>query len=140
MKRYIVVFALVFIQINSLFAQDIIGDWELDNGSIVNIYREADLIYGKIVKVAEYVNGRKVPDTDINNPDCSKRHKSLNGLVVLQGLKKEDCKYTGGRIYDPESGNTYYCSMEVKNDILIVTGSIDKRGILKRTMKWCRYK
>ena len=43
-------------------------------------------------------------------------------------------------IYDPGNGKTYNCSMKVEGDVLKVRGSLDKRGLLGRTMDWFRVK
>ena len=59
---------------------------------------------------------------------------------MLSNLKAKDGEYSGGVIYDPGNGKTYYCSMEVDGDILKVRGSLDKRGLLGRTMDWFRVK
>jgi uncharacterized protein (DUF2147 family) len=59
---------------------------------------------------------------------------------MLHGLKKDGDEYTGGKIYDPGNGKTYYCSFSVEGNTLHVRGSLDKRGFLGRTMDWFRVK
>jgi uncharacterized protein (DUF2147 family) len=59
---------------------------------------------------------------------------------MLSGLKKDGGEYTGGKIHDPGNGKTYNCSMKVEGDVLKVRGSLDKRGLLGRTMDWFRVK
>ncbi|MGN0191790.1 MAG: DUF2147 domain-containing protein, partial [Candidatus Cryptobacteroides sp.] len=49
-------------------------------------------------------------------------------------------EYRGGTIYDPGNGKTYNCSMKLEGDVLKVRGSLDKRGLLGRTMDWFREK
>jgi len=45
---------------------------------------------------------------DASNPDESLRNRELRGLVILSGFRYEDSgRWSGGRIYDPNSGNTY---------------------------------
>ena len=75
---------------------------------------------------------------DENNPDAKLRSRQLLGLNMLSGLKKDGGEYTGGNIYDPGNGKTYNCSMKVEGDVLKVRGSLDKRGLLGRTMDWFR--
>lgn len=36
------------------------------------------------------------------------------------------------------NGKTYNCSMKVEGDILHVRGSLDKKGLIGRTMDWFR--
>lgn len=37
-------------------------------------------------------------------------------------------------------GKTYNCSMKLEGDVLKVRGSLDKKGLLGRTMDWFRVK
>ena len=59
---------------------------------------------------------------------------------MLSNLKKTGDEYSGGSIYDPGNGKTYNCSMKVEGDVLKVRGSLDKRGLIGRTMDWFRVK
>jgi uncharacterized protein (DUF2147 family) len=59
---------------------------------------------------------------------------------MLHGLKPSGDEYSGGKIYDPSNGKTYYCSFKVEGNTLHVRGSLDKRGFLGRTMDWFRVK
>ncbi|MGN1219960.1 MAG: DUF2147 domain-containing protein [Candidatus Cryptobacteroides sp.] len=123
------------------FAQDVVGKWKLDDGSaIVEVYKAGDCYNGKIVwlETPTYKDGSPVLDT--NNPDKSLQSRQLIGLNMLSGLKKVDGEYKNGNIYDPGNGKTYYCSMKVEGDVLKVKGSLDKRGLLGRTMDWFRVK
>ena len=70
----------------------------------------------------------------------SLRSRRLIGLNMLHGLKKTGGEYSGGKIYDPGNGKTYNCSMKVEGDVLHVRGSLDKKGLLGRTMDWFRVK
>jgi preprotein translocase subunit SecY len=65
---------------------------------------------------------------------------SFNPVEVSSNLKKNGGEYAGGSIYDPGNGKTYNCSMKVEGDVLKVRGSLDKRGLLGRTMDWFRVK
>ena len=77
---------------------------------------------------------------DGNNTDKSLRSRQLIGLNMLSGLKKTGNEYSGGSIYDPGNGKTYNCSMKVEGNVLKVRGSLDKKGLLGRTMDWFRVK
>lgn len=122
-------------------AQDVIGKWKLDDGSaIVEVYKSGDAYNGKIVWLAEPTDAAGNPYLDTNNPDKSLRSRQLMGLNMLSGLKPADGEYSGGKIYDPNNGKTYNCSMKVEGDVLRVRGSLDKKGLLGRTMDWFRVK
>ena len=134
-----VIFAMIpFI---ASYAQDVVGKWKLEDGSaIVEVYRQGDSFNGKIVWLQNPTESDGSPAKDGNNPDKSLRSRQLIGLNMLSGLKKTGNEYSGGSIYDPGNGKTYNCSMKVEGNVLKVRGSLDKKGLLGRTMDWFRVK
>ena len=127
--------------LGAAFAQDVVGKWKLDDGSaIVEVYQQGDAFNGKIVWLAEPTEADGTPAKDLNNPDKSLRSRQLIGLNMLSGLKKSGNEYKGGSIYDPGNGKTYNCSMKLEGNVLKVRGSLDKRGLIGRTMDWFRVK
>ena len=141
MKKILTLCFALILSSSLSFAQDVVGKWKLDDGSaIVEVYKAGDCYNGKIVwlETPTYKDGSPVLDT--NNPDKNLQSRQLIGLNMLSGLKEVDGEYKNGNIYDPGNGKTYYCSMKVKGDVLKVKGSLDKRGLLGRTMDWFRVK
>lgn len=108
--------------------------------AIVEVYRSGDVFNGKIVWLRNPTEADGTPAVDKNNPDSKLRSRHLIGLNMLSGLKKNGSEYSGGNIYDPANGKTYYCTMKVEGNTLKVRGSLDKRGFLGRTMDWFRVK
>ena len=122
-------------------AQDILGKWKLDDGTaIVEIIRNGNVYDGKIVWLEELTDKNGAPVRDDKNPDKILRSRELMGLKMLIGLKDLGEEYGQGQIYDPGNGKTYHCSMKVQGDVLKVRGSLDKKGLLGRTMDWFRVK
>ena len=123
------------------FAQDVVGKWKLEDGTaIVEVYKAGDSYNGKIVWLLHPTEDDGTPAVDKNNPDPKLRSRQLIGLNMLSDLKKTGTEYSGGSIYDPGNGKTYNCSMKVEGNVLKVRGSLDKRGLLGRTMDWFRVK
>ena len=123
------------------FAQDVVGKWKLEDGTaIVEVYKAGDSYNGKIVWLLHPTEDDGTPAVDKNNPDSKLRSRQLIGLNMLSDLKKSGTEYSGGSIYDPGNGKTYNCSMKVEGNVLKVRGSLDKRGLLGRTMDWFRVK
>lgn len=123
------------------FAQNVAGKWKLSDGTaIVEVYKSGDVYNGKIVWLEKPTEADGSPAVDENNPDPALRSRQLIGLNMLSGLKSTGTEYSGGKIYDPGNGKTYNCSMRVEGDILKVRGSLDKRGLVGRTMDWYRVK
>lgn len=141
MKKMILAIICMMIPAFAAMAQDVIGKWKLETGTaIVEVYQNGDIFNGKIVWLETPTEPDGSPAVDENNPDVKLRKRPLIGLNMLHGLKKDGSKYSGGKIYDPENGKTYNCSMEVNGDLLKVRGSLDARGIIGRTMNWHRVK
>ena len=123
------------------FAQDVVGKWKLEDGTaIVEVYKSGDVYNGKIVWLKNPTEADGTPAVDDLNPDPQLRKRQVLGLNMLSGLKQNGGEYTGGKIYDPGNGKTYNCSMKVEGDILKVRGSLDKKGLIGRTMDWFRVK
>ena len=141
MKKFILTLAMLVMPLAAAFAQDVIGKWKLEDGTaIVEVYKQGDAYNGKIVWLQDPNEPDGSPVVDKNNPDKALRSRKLIGLNMLSNLKKNGGEYNGGSIYDPGNGKTYNCSMKVEGDVLHVRGSLDKKGLLGRTMDWFRVK
>ena len=141
MKKIFLSMIFMLLPLAAAFAQDVIGKWKLEDGSaIVEVYKQGDVFNGKIVWLENPTEDDGTPAVDNNNPDPKHRSRQLIGLNMLNNLKKNGGEYSGGSIYDPGNGKTYNCSMKVEGDVLHVRGSLDKRGLLGRTMDWFRVK
>ena len=141
MKRIILCAFALIMPFAAALAQDVIGKWKLEDGTaIVEVYKNGDSFNGKIVWLQNPSEADGTPAKDTNNPDKNLRSREIMGLNMLSGLKKTGNEYYGGKIYDPGNGKTYNCSMKVEGDVLKVRGSLDKKGLIGRTMDWFRVK
>ena len=141
MKKIFISMILMLAPLAAAFAQDVVGKWKLEDGSaIVEVYQQGDVYNGKIVWLEKPTEADGSPAVDDKNPDPKLRTRQVLGLNMLSNLKKGNGEYSGGSIYDPGNGKTYNCSMKVEGDVLKVRGSLDKRGLIGRTMDWFRVK
>lgn len=141
MKKIFISMIFMLAPLAATFAQDVVGKWKLEDGTaIVEVYQQGDVFNGKIVWLQNPTEADGTPAVDNLNPDPKLRSRQLIGLNMLSNLKKSGSEYSGGSIYDPGNGKTYNCSMKVEGDVLKVRGSLDKRGLLGRTMDWFRVK
>ena len=133
---------LVMLASLSTYAQDVVGKWKLEDGTaIVEIYKSGNVYNGKIVWLKNPTEADGRPAMDDKNPKKELRTRKIIGLNMLNNLKSDGKgEYSGGTIYDPNNGETYYCSLEVKGNTLKVRGSLDKKGLIGRTMDWFRVK
>lgn len=85
-------------------------------------------------------NIRKNPELrDINNKDEAKRDRRLKGLQILTGFTRDDGKWTGGAVYNPEDGGTYKGTITPAGpDTLKLKGCIV--WPLCKTQTWTRIK
>lgn len=79
------------------------------------------------------------PDRDEKNPDPALRDRPLTGLDLFAGFSYAgEGRWTGGTIYDPNSGKTYRCIITwVDENTLKVRGYIGV-PMLGRTETWTR--
>ena len=91
----------------------IAGTWLSGDGDgLIEIESTGSSITGRILGSAKDDPGR--PDKDLQNPDPKLRDRPLVGLKILGGFTYDgDGKWSGGQIYDPNSGNTYRCKLRL---------------------------
>ena len=131
---------LLFYQFS--FYQNIIGKWKTiddETGkekSIVEIFEKNGKVFGRILEVL---------DPEKKNKKCElcdgeDKNKSIQGLVIIKGLTKEDDEYSNGKILDPKNGKLYKCSISLESkDKLKVRGYIGI-SLIGRTQYWYRAK
>jgi uncharacterized protein (DUF2147 family) len=126
---------LITITLTAQEAGDIVGVWQPSEGtSYIKIFKQKgqDVYFGKIVWLKE-------PNDENGNPKTDKNGKPYMNMVMLRDFVFEKGVWKGGTIYDPKTGNTYYCTIELKDkDKLDVRGSIDPMGLVGRTDVWVR--
>jgi uncharacterized protein (DUF2147 family) len=133
----------------TLAAQSPVGVWKtIDDEtnqaqSHVEIYKQDGKLYGKIVKL--YRSDGDTLTCYECDPDDPRYGKPLMGMVILEGLAKDDERtWEDGDIMDPEKGETYDCYIEMESaDKLKVRGFISTwltGSTLGRTQYWYRVK
>ena len=143
-----VVVLMVFVTVVPAFsasANDVLGKWLTDGGkSKVEIVKSGNEFKGKIVWLDEEVYPADDPEAgvvkyDRNNPDEKLRPRPILGLELVWGFtyNAKEHKWEKGKIYDPESGKTYNCTIKLDDEgNLDVRGSLDKWGLVGRTTVW----
>jgi uncharacterized protein (DUF2147 family) len=115
----------------------ILGRWLTEpRDGIIEITRAEDgSLQGRII------GGNAPQRLDARNPDPARRQRLLLGQIILVGMRPEgENAWAGGTIYDPDSGRTYRCHIELLDpDRLKVRGFIGF-SLLGRTQTWTRYR
>ena len=96
-------------------------------------------ICGTIVWLKEPVKDG-APVADDKNPDESLRGQPVLGLCIVRNFEYDgDGEWSGGTVYDPESGNDYKGKMRLTED-----GMLELRGyvlipLFGRSETWVRW-
>jgi len=142
--RYISLLLLITAISFTGFAQNkdaIVGTWVNATGEAhVNIYKKGEKYFGKIDWLKAPKDEKGKPKTDYKNPDESLRSRPILGMEMLKDFVYDDGKWTDGKIYDPKSGKTYSCNMNIKDN-----GQLNMRGyigisLIGRSETWKRVK
>lgn len=119
------------------FSQDIVGVWKtLDDNSdeqrsTVEIYQEEDgKYYGRITSITR----EEERDDLCSLCEGEKYNQLVLGMIIIEGLFKDDDEYSDGTILDPENGEVYDCTLWLnESGDLIVRGYW---GFFYRTQTW----
>jgi len=114
-------------------ADDVIGKYHLPNNLDVELYKQGDVYFGKIIALNGYEDGQTI---DIKNPDESKRKDSLIGKIIIQNLKFDNSEkiWKEGLMYGAEKGMFFNLKItDIKKNEIIVVGS---KFLFWRTLSW----
>ncbi|MBS1509883.1 MAG: DUF2147 domain-containing protein [Bacteroidetes bacterium] len=104
----------------------ITGKWESDKKDVrLEFFKsgneyQARLLWGNQIVESDGKTSKK----DTKNPDKNLRSRDIIGIISVTGLRWDDTEYTGGKIYNPPSGDTYKCKVWIKD------GKLNLRGYL----------
>lgn len=141
MKK-LAIFSLFFIvsMFDNGYSQSVVGKWKTiddDTGeakSVVEIYENNGKIYGKVVQILDKSKEGKLCD----KCEGSKKNKPVKGLVIIEGLKKNDSAWDGGTILDPTKGKEYKCSITLDGKNKLKVRGYVGFSLLGRTQYWTR--
>lgn len=143
LKKLSILFILTIatLAVSAQKKDDILGKWVNPSGEgQIEIYKRGEKYFGKLAWLKEPNDEKGKPKTDTKNPNVNLRTKPTLGLEILKDFTFEDDKWTDGTIYDPKTGKTYSCNMNIKEN-----GQLNIRGyvgisIIGRSESWKRVK
>ncbi len=109
-----------FFAMPSLLASGVEGLWTTSKGDAVfEIAEKAGVVNGRLVWVKDRAGVAGAKLKDVHNPDPKKRRDFLRGQFLMKGFKAvpgRPREWSGGTIYDPETGKTYQARLRLKDD------------------------
>lgn len=96
-------------------SKDVYGTWKVESGSaLVEI---ADCGDGTPCGTLVFIDAPNAAAVlDDKNPDAELAKKPLLGSRMLWGFEAKKSKWSGGRIYDAESGKDYKSKIKLQDD------------------------
>ena len=119
---------------------EIEGIWLVEDGEAkIEVLRCGGDVCGHIVWLSEPTNSEGSAKRDILNPDRSLRERTVIGVQLLRIPAVPDKRgvWSGGRIYDPDTGKTYRCTLRLDGERLKLRGYIGIR-LFGRSTHWTR--
>lgn len=105
-------------------ADAVLGVWEADDGTVkLEMFKagaefQARMLYGNEIVEADNKTFKK----DLKNPNVTLRSRSLKDVVFITGLRWSGAEWVDGSLYNPASGSTYNCKIEIKSGKLHLRG------------------
>ncbi len=118
---------------------DVEGRWLTQEGDgWITIQLVGDSLEGSVAGSPD-PKQREEREFDDRNPDPNLRTRLLDGLTIMTGFEyKGDGHWSGGTVYDPNSGKTYKCTVkQLDANTLKIRGFIGI-SLFGRSETWTR--
>lgn len=120
--HFVYIFLLIFFahMVRAADSDAILGDWVTvdkktgNPGSIVQISRQNDLFFGKIVKIYAHQDGKSKEVCTKCSDD--RYNKPILGLTIVRNVREQEGQYVDGSILNPSTGKEYHCILELTDD------------------------
>jgi uncharacterized protein (DUF2147 family) len=132
-------FFILLIPILSQAQSSVLGKWKTiddESGkerSIIELYEQKGLLFGKVIKTIPSPGEDPDPVCDKCAPDDPRFKKKVIGMEILKDMKKIGNEFSEGNILDPENGKVYRCKLWLEGANLMVRGYW---GPFFRTQTW----
>ncbi|MBB1139214.1 DUF2147 domain-containing protein [Myroides sp. WP-1] len=144
MRKLIFILLFLLFSFLNLQAQpqySIVGKWKaIDDTTgnataVIEIKEDKGKYSGKIIEVLA------VDSKDSKCENCKGKDwmKTYKGLTIMKNVVKEkDNKYSGGTIFDPETGAEYKCSLKLVGYSKLEVSGISSVLLFKRSQTWTK--
>ncbi len=116
-----------------------LGRWHNTDATFEVFTGEGGTLAARIIALQEPLTPDGKTKTDIFNPDPAKRARPIVGLTFMRGFTPTGAgHWEKGTIYDPKSGKTYSCTMELDGATTLKVRGYLGISALGRTEVWTR--
>jgi uncharacterized protein (DUF2147 family) len=121
MRAFLFAAGLALAAAPALAADPVQGEWLVQSGKarvrIAPCADRADRLCGLVSWLKAPLGDDGRPVRDANNPDPSLRTRPVIGLPLIRDFRNAGAgRWTGGRIYDPETGKSYNSKLRLNPD------------------------
>jgi uncharacterized protein (DUF2147 family) len=128
------------VAVSATHAASPIGLWKGADATF-EMFESEGRLSARIMALSEPTTADGREKTDIYNPDPRKRNRPIKGLVFISGCtKKSATLWENGTVYDPTSGKTYSCFMELQGPDKIKLRGFLGIAVIGRNYIWTRVK
>ncbi len=119
-------------------ADYLLGQWYTEGkAALIEFSKNENGYFGKVLWLQDKLNNGK-REIDKNNENPQFRKRPILGIQLIWSLHYQDGIWTGGWLYDPESGKTFRCLIKKKD-----SSTLEVRGYLGmpsfgRSVYWTR--
>ena len=102
---------------------------------LVRIWEQNGVLFGSVAATVDPAEAKRTCDKCRDD----RRGKPILGLNIIRGMTRDGDRWTGGEILDPETGQTYRCSIRLEDagSKLVVRGFLGI-SLLGRSQVWVR--
>jgi uncharacterized protein (DUF2147 family) len=119
-----------------------IGTWLTERGGAkIEIANCGSKLCGSIVWLKAPLDAQGRPKLDSRNPDESLRSRNMIGLPLLSDFVRSgdgSNVWQDGRIYDPDDGKTYKCTLTLVDDHTLNVHGYVGISLFGKTQTWTR--
>jgi len=145
LKSFILMMCVALIStVNAANLNSPIGYWKTIDDvtgkpkSIIQIYETSShTLNGKVMHI--FPSPGKDQNEVCDACKGEKHNQRIDGMVILEGMKQDSNKWSGGEILDPKNGKTYSCTLKtVDNGSKLEVHGYIGVSLLGRTQTWVR--
>ena len=135
-----VIFIFPTLVVKAADGDELLGEWfNQEKDAKIEIYKCGSKFCGKIIWLEEPNEEDGTPKIDDENPNESLQNRPIMGLILLKDFEyKGENMWEDGTIYDPKSGKTYSCYLNLESPTRLKVRGYIGFSLIGKTNYWTR--